>query len=115
MDIIEQLLLLSFLFAAGSGVLVAQVIALNRVFRKASGFYSPAWALFGVAFASTGLLRVWSMIRLPIAILRAKTQGVLPEQLNKEQWITIGVSLLAMALFIIALDRHRRDLRKLGV
>lgn len=114
MDIVEQLLLLSFLFAIGYGVIVAQTFALNRVFRKVAGYYSKAWILFAAAFAITGGLRVWSMIRLPVAILQAKTKGVLPERLNFEQWVTIGGTLLVMVLLIIAFDRHRRDLRQLG-
>lgn len=114
MDIVSQLLLLGFFFTVGYAVLAAQTIALNRVFKRLTGRYSPAWSLLMIAFIITGSLRVWSMIRLPIAITRAKVQGVLPESLTFEQWITILGALIVMVLFILAFDRHRRDLRSLG-
>lgn len=115
MDIISQLLLLSLAFAVGYTVLIGQAIALRRIFYRVAGHYSVAWTLFAVAFIIAGGLQVWRMIRLPIAILKAKSQGVLPENLNWEQWFTIGVSFLIVLLLILGFDRHRRDLMKLGL
>jgi len=115
MDIIEQLLLLSFVFTIGYGVIVAQTIALNRVFYKFVGYYSRAWALFSIAFTIAGGLRVWALIRLPIQIAQAQSKGALPANLTFEQKITIGLSMLVIALLILAFDRHRRDLLRLGV
>lgn len=115
MDIITQLLLLSLVFAVGYTILVMQAVSLGRTFYRISGRYSGAWTLFAVAFIITGGLRIWSMIRLPIAILKAKSQGVLPESLTLEQWITVGIALSVMVILIIAFDRHRRDLMKLGL
>ena len=114
MDIIGQLFILSFVFTVGYAVLVAQTIALNRVFKRVAGHYSPAWAMFAAAFIITGSLRVWSMLRLPIAIMRAKVQGALPESLTFEQWLTVSGAFVVMVLLIVAFDRHRRDLHALG-
>lgn len=114
MDIVSQLLLLAFFFTVGYAFLVYQTVALNRVFKRLTGHYSPAWVLFLVAFVITGCLRVWGMIRLPILITRAQVRGTLPEQLTLEQWLNIVGALVVMVLLIAAFDRHRRDLRDLG-
>lgn len=114
MNLASQLLLLSFAFAVGYGVLVAQVVALNRVFRKISGYYSPAWLLFGAGFALAGALRLWQLLRLPVAVMQAKVDGTLPQSFTLEQWAQIAGSALVILLIALAFDRHRRDLLKLG-
>ena len=109
MGIIEQLLLLSFAFAVGYVVIVFQVVALSRLYQ------STAWAVIAAGFIGAGLLQVWRLIRLPLAMIQAQARGTLPEHLNAEQWISIGSGFLVVGILIVGFDRLRRDLGKLGI
>lgn len=109
MSIIEQLIFISFLLVCGFGVVVAQSIALGRIFR------TRAWWLLASAMLLIGLRQVWGLLRLPAAILKAQRAGIMPERLSLEQWVTIGAGFLAIGLLIMALDTLRRDLRRIGI
>lgn len=109
MDIVSQLILVTFIFVALYGVIVAQVIALRRALR------STAWTLLMSAYIIGGLLQIWRLLRLPIMIMQAKVKGVLPETLTFEQWATVVVSFLIVILLILGFNRLRRDLRKVGI
>ena len=106
-DITTQLLFLAFALVTSFGVVVAQAIALRRVLR------SWAWTWLAAGFSVIGLRQLWGLITLPAAILKAKQQVVLPPQLSFMQWMLIALAFLATGLFILGLDRLRRDLRNL--
>lgn len=107
--IVEELIAISFLFTIAFGVVIAQVIALSRIFQ------SWAWYLLAIGMGLIGALRVWSALRLPAAILKAQTQGQLPTEISVEQWLVIGMSFTAVGFLILAFDRLRRDLRRIQV
>lgn len=109
MSIIEELLVIAFLLTCAWGVVVAQTFALSRVFK------TRAWILLALGVAGIGLRQIWGFVRLPAAILKAQTQGVMPDSLTNEQWITSAVAFIAIGLLIAGFDRLRRDLRKIGV
>lgn len=94
---------------AATGVLIAQAVALGRIYR------SLCWWLYSVAYVVLAGLQLWSLIRLPAAILRAQARGEMPDSLTWEQTIRIGMIFLFLALVGLAQDRNRRDLRKLGI
>lgn len=109
MDIISQLLLLSFLFAMGYVVIVFQVIALSRLYQSA------AWRLLAIGFVAAGGMQVWRLIRFPLTMVQARVQGTLPEQLTWEQWINVTVGFAIVAILIAGFDKLRRDLRRIGI
>lgn len=106
---IEQLLFLSFGLTVMFAVVVAQLIQLSRLLK------SSAWYLLASGVAVIGLLRLWSLLKLPSAMLRAQAQGVMPEHLTLDNWISIGGGFLATALLIAGFDTLRRHLRRIGV
>lgn len=108
-DIIEQLILLSIALIVGVGVILAQLIALSRRYR------SLCWWLYSAAFLLLTGIQVWSLLKLPVAILKAQTLGQLPESLNAEQWINIAVRFAFVGLIIAANDVNRRTLDSLGI
>lgn len=109
MDIISQLLLLSFLFAIGYVVIVFQVVALSRLYQ------SRGWGILATGFIAAGAMQVWRLIRFPVTMMQARVRGNLPEHLTWEQWINVGVGFLVVAILIIGFDKLRRDLRKIGI
>lgn len=109
MSIIEELLTIAFLLVCAWGVVVAQVAALSRIFK------TRAWTFLAIGVIVIGGRQVWGLVRLPAAILKAQTQGVLPERLTSEQYITITAAFVAIGLLIAGFDRLRRDLRKIGI
>lgn len=109
MGIIEQLLLLSFLFAIGYVVIMFQVIALSRLYR------SQAWKILAAGFILAGAMQVWRLIRLPITMMQAQARGTLPDQLTWEQWFNVGMGFAIVGVLIIGFDKLRRDLRKIGI
>lgn len=109
MDIISQLLLLSFAFAVGYVVIVFQVVALSRL------YHSVGWGILAAAFVCAGGMQVWRLIRFPLTMIQAQARGNLPESLSLEQWINIGVAFLVVGLLITGFDKLRRDLRKIGI
>lgn len=109
MDIISQLLLLSFAFAVGYVVIVFQVVALSRL------YHSTGWGILAAAFTGAGGMQVWRLIRFPLTMMQARARGTLPDQLSIEQWINVGIAFLIVGLLIIGFDKLRRDLRKIGI
>lgn len=109
MSIIEELLMIAFLLVCAWGVVVAQVIALSRLFK------TRAWTFLMLGVLVIGLRQVWGFLRLPAAVLKAQTQGVLPENLTTEQYITIAAAFVAIGFLIAGFDKLRRDLRRIGV
>lgn len=109
MNIISQLLLLSFAFAVLYVVIVFQVVALSRLYQ------SRGWLILATAFIGAGAMQVWRLIRFPLAMMQAQVRGTLPERLSMEQWLTIGVGFAIVTVLIIGFDRLRRDLRTLGM
>lgn len=109
MNLIDQYLLISFLFTVLYGVVVAQAIALYRVLK------SSAWMFLASGFVIAGLRLLWGLVRLPSAILKAQGKGQIPDSLTTEQYILIGGAFIALGLWIAGFDRLRRDLRKVGV
>lgn len=109
MDTISQLLLLSFVFAVGYVVIVFQVVALSRLYQ------STAWKILAAGFILAGSMQIWRLIRFPVTMMKARAQGIIPEQLSLEQWINIGIAFLTVGLLILGFDKLRRDLRKIGI
>lgn len=109
MDIISQLLLLSFAFAVCYVVIVFQVVALSRL------YHSVGWGILAAAFIGAGGMQVWRLIRFPLTMMQARVQGSIPEQLSTEQWINVGMAFAVVGLLIIGFDKLRRDLRKIGI
>lgn len=109
MDIVSQLLLLSFAFAVGYVVIVFQVVALSRLYQSA------AWRILAGGFTLAGAMQVWRLIRFPLTMMQARVRGTIPEQLSTEQWINVGISFLIVGLLIVGFDKLRRDLRKIGI
>lgn len=109
MSIIEELLTIAFLLVCAWGVVVAQVIALGRIFK------TRAWTFLMVGVLVIGLRQVWGFVRLPAGILKAQAQGVMPENLTAEQYITIAAAFIAIGFLIAGFDKLRRDLRKIGI
>jgi hypothetical protein len=108
-DLVSQLLLLSFVFAVGYVVLVFQVVALSRLYQ------STAWRIVAAGFILAGAMQVWRLIRFPLTMMQARVRGNLPEQLSIEQWINVSIGFLVVALLVIGFDKLRRDLRKIGI
>lgn len=109
MGIIEQLLLLSFIFAVGYVVIVFQVVALSRLYQ------STAWKILAIGFTLAGAMQVWRLIRFPVTMMQARARGSLPDRLSLEQWINVAVGFVVVGLLIIGFDKLRRDLRKIGI
>lgn len=109
MEIIEQLLLLSFVFAVGYVVIVFQVVALSRLYQ------STAWRVLASGFILAGGMQVWRLIRFPITMMQARASGSLPDRLSLEQWINVAIGFVVVGLLIIGFDKLRRDLRKIGI
>jgi hypothetical protein len=109
MKLIDQYLLIAFVFTVGYMIVVAQAFALQRVLN------SIAWKLIAGAFALSGARIVWSLIRLPATIMRAQAEHRMPERLTGEEWVQIGWAGLVIVVLIFGFDRLRRDLRKVGI
>lgn len=109
MDIIGQLILLTFLLAVSFCVVVGQAIAISRIHK------TVPWRLLAAGLAVIGGRQIWGLIKLPIALERAKLQGVLPESLTLEQKILTAAAFLAIGLLIAGFDILRRHYRNLGI
>jgi hypothetical protein len=109
MDIIEQLILISFALAVLFSVVVFQTIAISRLHK------TLPWTLLAAAFVVIGGRMVWGLIRLPIALEQARARGTLPESLTWEQVINIGLAFLGVGLWIAGFDVLRRHYRKIGI
>lgn len=109
MDIVSQLLLLSFIFAVGYVVIIFQVVALSRLYQ------SRGWGILAGGFILAGSIQIWRLIRFPLMIMQARIHGTLPEFLTAEQWVNIGTAYVVVILLIIGFDKLRRDLKTLGI
>ena len=109
MELIDQYLLIAFVFTVLYGVIVAQAIQLSRLLRSA------AWWLLAGGFICAGGRLLWNLLRLPAAIVKAQGRGQMPDTLTTEQYILIGAAFIALCLWIAGFDRLRRDLKKVGV
>ena len=109
MSLIDQYLLISFVFTVLYGVIIAQAIALSRLLRSA------AWWLIAGGFVLTGARLLWGLLRLPSAIVKAQAKGQIPDSLSTEQYLLIAVAFVTTGLWIAGFDKLRRDLRKIGL
>lgn len=109
MDIISQLIAVSFLLALSFCIVVGQAIAISRIHK------TLPWTLLAAGLAVIGGRQIWVLIKLPIALEQAKLRGALPESLNWEQKILIAVAFLGVGLLIAGFDILRRHYRNIGI
>lgn len=109
MDIIEQLMWISFALALSFCIVVGQMIAISRIHK------TLPWTLLAAGMTVLGGRQIWNVVKLPIALEQAKLKGVLPESLNWEQTITIASAFVGVGLLIAGLDTLRRHYRKIGI
>lgn len=106
---IELILLLGILLTVGFAIIVAQIVALARIFK------SRAWVFVAGGFVVLAARTLWSFLKLPAAVIKAIGDQRMPENLTLEQWIMTGTVFVMIALFIAGFDTLRQNLRAVGV
>ena len=109
MDIIEKLMLISFALALSFCVVVGQIIAISRIHK------TLPWTLLAAGMTVIGGRQIWNLVKLPIALEQAKLAGMLPENLNWEQTLTIASAFVGVGLLIAGFDILRRHYRNIGI
>ena len=107
MDTTTIILIIGLVYVVALIVVVAQCIALNRIYK------SLAWKFYAAAWLLLGLTQVYNFLILPASIARARQLGVLTDHLPLEFWFRFAIGLAFLGLIVAAQDRKRRDLRAL--
>jgi hypothetical protein len=106
MSVVTKLQIVVLALAVCSLVVGAQSIAMSRIYQ------SWGWWILAGAFICLGGRQAWEFIMLPEAIMKAQARGDLATGLPWIVWVRIAWAFLIFGLFITALDKMRRDLRK---
>ena len=110
MDITTIIQIIALAFMGLVIVLSFQSILISRILKASFGWSETAgWILL------LGL-RLYGILRLSGAIMKAQATGQLPSSLGRDQWIGIIGGFAFMLIMIFSKDQQRRAIKKtLGI
>jgi hypothetical protein len=109
MDIFQVLVLVTIAYLVLYGVILVQNFGLYRMVG------STSYLIVSLGWLGLALVQVWRILRIPIYLLREQARGGIPESLTIEQWLTLGLPAIPLLIFIVGLDKRRRDFDATGL